>query len=1057
MLPKWIKTSGEDSSPSSSLPSWINTEQPKETVRYGRGTSAKPFTPLPKRDKNYDYNVKENAINNNIANPILPLIKTKPKLDMMPRGSGKWGQSIAPKEGQGTVGVGKTGAVKITPRAYNGIDATVTGLLDGASIGTVNGLTNKLTGNTGNMDDGNHKLAYGAGKMAGYLVPGITGANALKPVLKGITKPLVNRLAEGAIVGGGMSTIEDLSNGKNLKETAKNAGLNMALGGGLDLGFYGLGKGISAIGKKLSTPKIELLQNKPLTPILNDFKSASNNIQPIDNNLIGGGIGIKNAPIYDNGSGMLKTSELKTNTLKNSEFLQQPETQKMIDDIQAQYEIKPNVQSVNRATQDLTKDFKGTMDRIVNSQALNSAEDTTSAGLITRQLRQEASSSGDYTQLKSWLETIQPKVTETAQSLQALNTWQKLSPESTLFKIQQVVGKVNREGEKTFGKNFKKVDFTPEEMKWVNDEMTTIEGMPTTTPKEIRAKDVAFAKVKQFAADKVPSTLADKVQSIQRISLLLNPKTMLRNIYGNVIMGGLENIKDIPASLIDIAVSKLKGTERTTLMPSVEGLKTQGKGLYNGLKNTLQDAKAGVDTNPSRGQYELPNKTIFKGGLGKLEKATSIGLTLGDRPFYQAAYDESLRQSMKIAKVTEPTKAMTEAAVKMAEDRTYQNTTSLVKGFRNIQKGLNKMTGNENMGLGTVAMPFVKTPANILDKAIDYSPIGTIKGITQLMSKKTFDQKLFVDRIGRSLTGSSMIALGYELANKGLVTGQSNKDKDMAALDKQAGKQAYAIKSGNTYHTIDWMQPAAIPLMIGADMFYGGKTKKDTVNVISDAIKSGGTTLFQQSLLQGVQKLFGGYDPISGVSNVVTGIPTQFIPGSLSKQLAQLSDSTVRDTYSPNKLKTMTNQVQSKIPGLSKLLPAKIDTMGRDVKQFNGKDNLYNTFLNPGFTSKYNPSKAETIATDVYNATGNKGVFPRVAKNTITYKDNEENKIIQLTPTEKQQLQRYIGQETEKQFNNIDSETDMEKQAKALQKILSKVYTEGENIILKGRGINGKK
>ena len=75
MLPKWVKTGGEDSSPSSSLPSWINTEQPEEKVRLGRGVDTRTleYTPLPKRDKNYDYNVKENVINNNIAKPVKPL------------------------------------------------------------------------------------------------------------------------------------------------------------------------------------------------------------------------------------------------------------------------------------------------------------------------------------------------------------------------------------------------------------------------------------------------------------------------------------------------------------------------------------------------------------------------------------------------------------------------------------------------------------------------------------------------------------------------------------------------------------------------------------------------------------------------------------------------------------------------------------------------------------------------------------------------------------------------------------------------------------------------
>ena len=797
---------------------------------------------------------------------------------------------------------------------------------------------------------------------------------------------------------------------------------------------------------------------KTSTGSLEPFKTQVGTNTPLKNNALKSPLNVGDTPITNNlGSGEFKTSKLKTNTLENSDFLQQPETQKIVDDIQAQYEVKPNVQSIDRATQSLTKDFNGTVEKIKNSQALNSAEDTTAAGLITRQLRQEASTTGDYTKLKSWLETVQPKVTETAQSLQALNTWKKLSPESALFKIQQVVGKVNREGTKAYGKNFKGVDFTANEMKYVNDAMTKIEAMPSTTPQEIRAKDVEFAKVKQFAANKVPATLAEKVQAIQRISLLLNPKTMGRNIYGNVIMGGLENIKDIPASLTDMAVSKFKTGERTTLMPSLEGLKTQGKGLGKGFMNTLQDARQGVDTNPSRGQYELPNKDIFKGKLGKLEKATSIGLTLGDRPFYQAAYDESLRQSMKIAKVSEPTETMIKNATKMAEDRTYQNVSSLVKGFRNIQKGFNKFTGNENMGIGTFAIPFVKTPANILDKAIDYSPIGSIKAISQLISKKTFDQKLFVDRVGRSLTGSAMIALGYDLASNGLVTGQANKDKDMAALDKQAGKQSYAIKSGDTYHTIDWMQPAAIPLMIGADMYYGGKTKKDTTNVIAEAIKSGGLTLFEQSLLQGVQKLFGGYDPVNGVMSVVGGIPTQFIPGSLSKQVAQLTDNTVRDPYDPNNAKSVVNQITSKIPGLSQMLPAKVDTVGREVKQFNGNNNLYNTFLNPGFTSTYNPSKAEKLATDVYNATGDKGVFPKVADTSITYKDdNGDSKVIQLTPDEKQQLQKYIGQETEKAYSNVSGNIYNSSGAKLLKKLLEDIYTNGENQILVGRGLNAK-
>lgn len=113
----------------------------------------------------------------------------------------------------------------------------------------------------------------------------------------------------------------------------------------------------------------------------------------------------------------------------------------------------------------------------------------------------------------------------------------------------------------------------------------------------------------------------------------------------------------------------------------------------------------------------------------------------------------------------------------------------------------------------------------------------------------------------------------------------------------------------------------------------------------------------------------------------------------------------------------------------------------------------YDNFMNT--SSSYVPI-AKKVATDVYNATGNKGVFPRVAGTSITYKDKTGNKTIQLTPQEKQQFQQYIGQETEKQYSNINTNKSMETQAKDLQKILSKIYTNGENIILRGRGLSEK-
>ena len=767
-----------------------------------------------------------------------------------------------------------------------------------------------------------------------------------------------------------------------------------------------------------------------------------------------------------------KVSQFKTNTLRNSEFLADKETQKVIDNIAMEYEVKPNAQTVNRAIQEVANDFDGVMNRIKNTEvvsgqgALQSAEDSTSSALITNRLRQQAKETGNYTELKAWLEVLQPKVTNTAQSLQALKTWKDLSPEGTIFKAQQVVGEVNRAGVKTYGKNFTPIELTTTEIKHIGDSMEDVMKMPETTPNEIKAKERAFDRVKQIIGDKIPATLADKVKALQRISLLLNPKTNIRNVLGNTLLGTLENTKDFISAPVDMLTSALKTGKRTTLLPSLKGLQTQGKGMVKGFKTVAGDVKMGVNTSQSRGQFEISGDRIFKSNaLNKLDKATNTALRFGDEPFYQAAYDESLRQQLKIAKTTKPTKEMLAAAKEFAQDRTLQNTSSISEGFKGIQKSINKLTGNENIGLGTFAVPFVKTPANILDKAIDYSPIGSLKAITQLIgNKKIFNQKLFVDRVGRSVVGTGGIMLGYDLAKKGVITGAQNKDVDVASLDRQMGKAAYSFVSGDTYKTFDWAAPASIMLAIGADMYQEGKTDKDVGSVAVKAITSGAGTLFKQSLLQGFQRLFGYNDLVGGIVNTAMNVPTQFVPTAL-KQASQLKDANLKDTYDPNSFKKLRNQLQAKIPGLSSKLPTRIDTLGREIKQFQGKNNAFNVLGNPSFTTKLTGNATERFVSKLYEETGLKTHFPKVAKSSITYKaDSKLNQTINLTPTEKIQFQKYIGQRTDKEFQviaktytenekNNRTSTSAIQQVKDLGSLLTDIYTEGEKKILEARGI----
>ena len=60
----------------------------------------------------------------------------------------------------------------------------------------------------------------------------------------------------------------------------------------------------------------------------------------------------------------------------------------------------------------------------------------------------------------------------------------------------------------------------------------------------------------KIVTSKMPSTLKDKVIAARRIAMLMNPKTLIsRNAGGNLIFGVLEDFKDLPGTLIDLAVS----------------------------------------------------------------------------------------------------------------------------------------------------------------------------------------------------------------------------------------------------------------------------------------------------------------------------------------------------------------------------------------------------------------------------------------------------------------------------------------------------------------------
>lgn len=508
-----------------------------------------------------------------------------------------------------------------------------------------------------------------------------------------------------------------------------------------------------------------------------------------------------------------------------------------------------------------------------------------------------------------------------------------------------------------------------------------------------------IAEADQIIADIEDATWHEKFRSIQRISLLSNPKTLFtRNAGGNLLLMAAENIKNIPASAFDELVS-LKTGQRTTTLTG--GFGSQLKGLKKGVVEQAKDIKYGVDTSPSRSQYELPNKTIWDVNkannkftrlgtsvMNVMDNVISKSLQFGDRPFYEAAYHgrkAELEKLVKNGKAKLTPEEIEESAKLFALDRTFQGDTWLAQRAKAIKKPLGIV--------GDLIMPFTQTPANILDKLLDYTPVGLGRALRELCktSKGTFDQKHFVDVLGRTFTGAGAILLGYSLSKKGLMT--SNIYSETGGGEEYyarnyAGEQDYSLKLGDTYISVNWADPVGSLLMIGADFEKGMGDEAELINALYGSTKAAVNGVFDRSFMSGITNLLGGQGTIA--DKLVDGAieQTSQLTPNIGVAITKIIDPVKRETYDANPLKKQANVLKSRIPGLSKTLPEKKDITGETVYQYQGrstKDRALEALLLPYNKTTVKEHDVNDYLMKVYKETGDRNVLLDTADKKFEY------------------------------------------------------------------------
>jgi hypothetical protein len=660
-----------------------------------------------------------------------------------------------------------------------------------------------------------------------------------------------------------------------------------------------------------------------------------------------------------------------------------------------------------------TEGWQKTLNKWKNSTKEGISKENTAIGWA---LYNNAANSGDVETAIDVLDTIVKRQRNAAQALQATRLLKQQDPSTQLYAAQRSVENLTEDLKKQYGEKAPdlKIDRDLAE-KFLN-------------AKDDDARTEAMKEIYRDIGRQMPSRFIDKWNAWRYFSMLGNPRTHVRNIVGNVGFVPAVTVKNIIGAGIESAANAVSGGKvgrtKAILTTKDAGLikaawsdyanireQALGSGKYNDNVNVRQEIEEG--------------RTIFKPKLLEaMRKFNGTALDAEDAWFSKPHYAAALAQFCKANGITaeqvsggKGIEAAREYAIREAQKATYRDTNAFSQMISDLgrYRGDNKM---KRLGstLAEGILPFRKTPANILVRGVEYSPIGFLKSISYdlvQVQKGNMQATEMIDRAAAGLTGTGLMMLGLYMAKEGILRGSGGDDEKKKKFDELQGHQEYAMELPNgTSITLDWLAPEALPFFVGANLYEqmqannGYLTMSDMLQAASNVTDP----LLSMSCLQSLNDVFDavGYAS-SGDTNALTsavasaatsyltqGIPTVFGQAERTGESERMTTYTDKNKFLTPDMQYALGKASARIPGVDYGQIPFIDAWGRTESSGGVIARAFNNFANPAYTSKVSGSKMEDELSRLYEATGEAKVLPQRAPKSFTV--NKENK--QLTGEE---------------------------------------------------------
>ena len=612
---------------------------------------------------------------------------------------------------------------------------------------------------------------------------------------------------------------------------------------------------------------------------------------------------------------------------------------------------------------------------------------------------------------------------------QATRILKTLSPEAQLYAAQRSIDSLQREITQRYGDKAPQLKIS---------EALAEDYMQAATQ---QAREAALDKIYQDIGSQLPSSLADRWNAWRYLSMLGNPRTHVRNILGNAFFAPVVFAKNRVGAAMEAAAYQISGG-KTGRSKAIVGLSKGDRALYRAafadfgnMENVIMDGQKLSDA-------ARMNKSIREGqvvfrhlkALEAFRKANGRLLDAEDAWFCKRYYANALASYAKkngisaemIVQNGDGLAAARAYAIREAQRGTYRDVNAfsqMVTGIGNAGRNSKNAFARAGNLLMQGVLPFKKTPANILARGVEYSPLGFLTSIAAYAKEVhrsgiTVDERQaagikLMDGLSAGLTGTGLMALGFLMAGQGWLRGHGSDDDKERRQEEANGHQAYSLEVGGVSVTLDWVAPEALPVFAGANLYEiassmkngdweNGPQMKDYIKAITQL----SDPMVEMSMLSGVADViqstaYAKNQDESVLAAILKSAATSYVTQALPTLFGQIERVSEDRRYTPfidktdflsTDLQRTVSKASSKIPGWDYNQVPYIDAWGREEESGTLLKRAGHNFLNPAYTSKIKEGPLEKELMRVYKKTGDGGCFPSRAE--ASFKVNGENRYL---------------------------------------------------------------